>query len=161
MKYFLIVLLASLVMPGVAQSNEEMYARLDKAKKYDSEGFKPIDCFAGQARVRGKRNKRESFSIFLPDKNRKCCGTLVRSARTDEHGHFFVEPLAEGEYFAQFRYKGVQQIASFAILKSYDRCGGSDYVEINFSEPNSAHIQESIVVDGDECEENEPRCFRK
>jgi hypothetical protein len=93
MKHFLIVLLASLVMPGIAQSNQDMYPRLEKAQKYDSEGFALIDCFAGQARVHGKRIKREPFSVFLPDSKKKCCGTIVKNARTDEHGHFVIEPL--------------------------------------------------------------------
>ena len=123
----------------------------------------PIDCFAGQVKVRGKRIMRQPVSVFLPDDNQKCCGTLVKSARTDEHGHFFVEPLREGEYFAQFQFRGAEHVASFAIVESYDRCGGSDYVQINFSDPNKAHIQESIWINdsGRECAENEPQCYRK
>jgi hypothetical protein len=67
-----------------------------------------IDCFAGQVKVRGKRIMREPVSVFLPDDNQKCCGTLVKNARTEEHGLFFVEPLREGEYFAQFEFRGAE-----------------------------------------------------
>jgi hypothetical protein len=106
---------------------------------------------------------REPFSVFLPGDNKKCCGTPVRSARIDDHGHFFVEPLREGEYFVQFQFRGVEHVASFAIVETYDRCGGSDYVQINFTEPNKAQIQESIWINdsGRECEESEPQCYRK
>ncbi|MGA9354816.1 MAG: carboxypeptidase-like regulatory domain-containing protein [Terriglobales bacterium] len=142
---------------------ESKYPRIAKAQKYTSEGFTPVDCFAGQAKVRGKRVKRELYSVFLPDDNKKCCGTPVKSARTDEHGHFFVEPLREGEYFVQFQFKGVGQLASFAILESYESCSEAAYVEINFSAPSKAQIQESIWINdsGQECEGNEPQCFRK
>ncbi|MGA7686185.1 MAG: hypothetical protein WCC32_18825 [Terriglobales bacterium] len=163
MKCFFVLLVGLLAMPGLAQSAQDMQARLAKAQKYDSDGFTPIDCFAGQAKVRGKRIMQESLSIFVPDGNQKCCGALVKSTRTDVHGHFFVEPLREGEYFAQFQFKGVKHVAGFAILESYDRCGESDYVEINFSDPAKAHIQESVWINdsGEECSENEPQCFRK
>jgi hypothetical protein len=163
MKRFFIVLLALMAVPGIAQQTKNLYPRLAKAQKYDSEGFTPIDCFAGQVMVRRKRIMRGAVSVFQPDDGQKCCGTLVKSARTDKHGHFFVEPLREGEYFAKFQFGGVEHTASFAILESYDRCGGNDFVQINFSDPNKAHIQESIWINdsGEECEENEPQCYRK
>jgi hypothetical protein len=109
MKCFFVLLVGLLAMPGLAQSAQDMQARLAKAQK------------------------------------------------------FFVEPLREGEYFAQFQFKGVKHVAGFAILESYDRCGESDYVEINFSDPAKAHIQESVWINdsGEECSENEPQCFRK
>ncbi len=163
MKSFFLVLFVLLAMPSVAQQMKDMYPRWTKAQKYAAEGFKPLDCFAGQVKVRGKRVTREQFSVFLPDDDKKCCGTLVKSARTDEHGHFLVEPMREGEYFAQFQFKGVEHVASFAIIEPYDRCNGSDYVQINFSEPSKAQIQESIWINdsGRECRENEPQCYRK
>ncbi len=142
---------------------EDSYPRWAKAQKYVGTGFQPIDCFAGQVKVRGKRVTREAFSVSLPDGNKKCCGTLVKSARTDEHGHFLVEPMREGEYFAQFQFKGVEHVVSFAIIDTYARCGGSDYLQINFLEPSKAQIQESIWINdsGEECRENEPQCYRK
>jgi hypothetical protein len=163
MKLFLLMSLVLLAMPSVAQQTKDMYPRLAKAQKYAAQGFTPIDCFAGQVKVRGKRIVREPFSVFLPDENKKCCGTLVRSARTDAHGHFFVEPLREGEYLAQFRFRGVEHVASFAIVETYDRCGGSDYVEVNFSDPRKAQIKESVWINdsGRECEQNEPQCYRQ
>jgi hypothetical protein len=53
--------------------------------------------------------------------------------------------------------------APLAIVETYDRCGGSDYVQINFSDPNKAQIQESIWINdsGRECLESEPQCYRK
>ena len=140
-----------------------MYPRWAKAQKYAAEGFQPVDSFAGQVRVRGKRITQEPFSIFLPDATKKCCGALVANSRTDKHGHFVVEPLQEGKYFVQFRFKGAEYVARFAILKSYDRCAGADYLQVDFAEPNKARIQESIWINdsGQECKENEPQCFRK
>ena len=163
MKCFFVVLLALLAIPSLAQQAKDMYPRLAKAQKYASEGFTPIDCFAGQVKVLGKRIMREPVSVFLLTDNQKCCGTLVKSARTDQHGHFFIEPLREGEYFARFQFRGVEHVASFAVVESYDQCGGNDYVQINFSEPNKANIQESIWINdsGRACAENEPQCYRK
>jgi len=142
---------------------EDMYPRWAKAQKYVGTGFQPIDCFAGQVKVRGKRVKREPFSVSLPDDNKKCCGTLVVSKGTDEHGHFVVEPMREGEYVATFQFKGIEHVVSFAIIETYDRCDVSSFVQINFSEPSKPQIQESIWINdsGEDCEENDPQCFRK
>jgi len=57
---------------------KEMYPRWAKAQKYTTDGFKPVDCFAGQVRVHGKKVTTEPFSIFLPDRDKKCCGSLVK-----------------------------------------------------------------------------------
>jgi hypothetical protein len=142
---------------------EESYPRWAKAQKYVGTGFQPIDCFAGQAKVRGKRVTREAFSVFMPNGNKKCCGNVVKRGRTDEHGHFLAEPMREGEYFAQFEFKGVEYVVSFAIIDTYERCGGSDYVQINFLEPSKADVQESIWINdsGEECRESEPQCYRR
>jgi len=113
-------------LPGIAQEKprmEDSYPRWAKAQKYEGTGFQPIDCFAGQVKVRGKRVTRQPFSVFSPNGNVKCCGTLVKGARTDEHGHFVVEPLQEGGYFAQFQFRGVDYAVSFAIIETYDRNG--------------------------------------
>jgi hypothetical protein len=63
----------------------------------------------------------------------------------------------------QFQFRGVEHVASFAVVKSHAQCGGNDYVQINFSEPNKAPIQESIWINdsGRECAENEPQCYRE
>jgi hypothetical protein len=152
--------------PSIGQEKprvEDSYPHRAKAQKYVGTGFQPIDCFAGQVTVRGTRVTREPFSVSLPDGNKQCCGTLVKSARTDAHGHFLAEPMREGEYFAQFQFKGVEHVVSFAIIDTYDRCGGSDYVQINFLEPSKAQIKESIWINdsGEECRANEPQCYRK
>ena|ERR1700733_14890540 len=149
-------------VPGIAQRMEDMYPRWTKAQKYAAAEFQPIDCFAGQARVRGKRVTRQPFSVFSPNGNMKCCATLVKSSRTDEHGHFFVEPMPEGEYFAQFEFQGAQDTTSFAIIQSYSHCG-SEYVEIDFSDPNSARLKQSVEINdsGEGCRANEPQCYHK
>lgn len=162
MKSCFLLSLLLFATPSIAQRMEDMYPRWTKAQKYAAAGFQPIDCFAGQVRVRGKRVTRQPFSVFSPNGNMKCCGTLAKSSRTDEHGHFFVEPMSEGEYFAQFEFKGVQHTTSFAIIQSYAHCG-SEYVEINFSDPNKAQLKQSVEINdsGEECRENEPQCYHK
>jgi hypothetical protein len=137
-------------------------ARLKKAQAYSAEGVKPISCFAGQAKVAKKRLSRELFSVFAPDQDRKCCGTLIKSAQTDQHGHFFVEPLAEGRYFAKFTYRSSDHFISFAVVESYSRCGGT-HLEVNFSKAGEDTIQDCIDIDdsGEPCDEYEPRCYRK
>src|SRR5260370_36956394 len=109
MKCFSIVLLALLAIPSLAQQAKDMYPRLAKAQKYASEGFTPIDCFAGQVKVLGKRIMREPVSVFLPDDNRKSCVTLVTSARTDHHGHFVLSPMRDGADLAQIQFSGAAQ----------------------------------------------------
>ena len=162
MKSFFLVLLALLAMPGVAQQMKDMYPRWTKAQKYAAEGFEPLDCFGGQARVRGKRIVRQTFSVFAPNSDMRCCGEVIKTARTDEHGHFLAEPMAEGKYFAEFEFKGVQHITSFAIIDSYQRCDGT-HVEVEFSDANKAKIGSFVDIDdsGEPCRESEPRCYRK
>ena len=132
------------------------------AQKYALKGLKPLDCFAGQVRVRGKRVSRQTFSVYAPNNEMKCCATLVKTARTDAHGHFLVETMAEGEYFAKFDFKGRQYVTDFAVIQSYKRCEGS-HVELNFSDVDKAIVKTYVDIDdsGDECQPTEPHCFRK
>jgi hypothetical protein len=165
MKSLALLLISLLAVPNLAQENSELTvpnSRWAKAQKYAAQGFEPIDCFAGQVRVHGKRVVREQFSVFAPDLGDRCCGKLIKTAQIDSHGHFFVEPLEEGPYFAQFEFKGAQHATSFAIIQKYDRCG-SAFVEINFDNPKKPELQSFIEVDGPEgdCGENEPQCYRK
>ncbi len=165
MKALFLCLLALSVIPTTGQEEsrmKEMYPRWPKAQKYAAEGFKPLDCFAGQVRVRGKKVTSEPFSVFLPDPDKKCCGPLVKGGRTDEHGHFLVEPMQEGEYFAKFEFKGVQYTENFAVVDSYRRCDGT-HVEVDFSDVNTAKLQTYVDInDSDEpCRESEPQCYRK
>jgi hypothetical protein len=165
MKACAVCLLALFVIPLSGQEDsrmKEMYPRWAKAKKYTAEGFKSLDCFAGQVRVRGKKITREPFSIFLPNPEKKCCGSLVKSGKTDEHGHFLLEPMEEGEYFARFESKGVQYIDNFAVVDSYQRCDGT-HVEIDFSDMNTAKLQTYVDIDdsAQPCRESEPQCYRK
>ena len=92
----------------------------------------------------------------------KCCGERVASGTTDAHGHFFVEPLSEGEYFAQFTGKAVVYTTNFAVIDGYDKCSVM-YVEINFSAPDQCSLQTYIAVDYDEknCPEDDAACYRK
>jgi hypothetical protein len=165
MKAFFLLLLALSMIPGIAQDQSrmrDMYPRWSKAQKYAAEGFEPVDCFAGQVRIRGKRVARQPFSVFAPNGDMKCCGKLLKSARTDEHGHFLVEPMVEGEYFAQFELKGDHYNANFAIIEGYRRCDGT-HIEVNFSDTNNAKVESFVDIDdsGEGCQENEPRCYRK
>ncbi len=52
------------------------------------------------------------------------------NGQTDSHGHFVIEPLSEGEYFAQFEGKGIEYTVSFAVMQDYARCGAG-FVELN------------------------------
>lgn len=165
MKASFLLLLALPVIHGIAQDQsrmKDMYPRWAKAQKYAAEGFQPIDCFAGQGRVRGKRIVRQPFSVFVPNGDRKCCGKLLKSAQTDEHGHFLVEPMTEGVYFVQFEFKGAQYVTNFAIIESYQRCDGS-HIEVNFSDANNVKLQTFADIDdsAEGCHENEPQCYRK
>ena len=133
-----------------------------QAQKYASEGFEPISCFAGQVRVEGKRLSRQPFSLFVPDQEPKCCGALLKSAQTDQHGHFLVEPLPEGRYFAKFKSNGSDDMVSFGVVQSYERCDGTP-LEIKLSKAGKATIQDHIDINdsGEPCEESQPHCYRK
>jgi hypothetical protein len=106
--------------------------------------------------------KEQPFSVFVPNAEMKRCGTVLKSGRTDDHGHFLLEPMQEGEYFAQFEFKGVQYITPFAVIDSYKRCDGT-HVEVDFSDVKKAKIQSFVDINdsGEGCRENEPQCYRK
>src|SRR5260370_39752346 len=113
---YVFILLFPMYRIAQVQSHANDLPPWEKARKYSSEGFQPLDTFAGQATVRGKRIASQSFSIFAPGGDMKCCGEVVKIARTDKHAHFFIEPLAVGEYFAELEFMGIQYITSFAVL---------------------------------------------
>jgi hypothetical protein len=164
-KFSILVPLLLLGVPCIAQEpspSHESYRHSTQAQKYAAKGFEPLDCFAGQVKIRGKRIKEQPFSVFLPNGDTKCCGTLLKSGRTDEHGHFLLEPMQEGEYFAQFEFKGVQYITNFAVIDSYQRCDGT-HVEIDFSDAKKAKIQSFVDIydSGEACRASEPQCYRK
>jgi hypothetical protein len=152
---------AATVYPQSNQS-DAMMVRWKKAQAYASEGFQPISCFAGQVKVAGELISRQPFALFLPDQGRKCCGALLKSARTDQHGHFLVEPLPEGRYFAKFQSNGSDDLVSFAVVESYDRCDGT-HLEINFSKNGKGRVQDHIDINdsGEPCQESEPHCYRR
>jgi hypothetical protein len=159
-KIILILLFSASV--GRPQSADEMLARLNRARMYAAQGFEPVFCFAGQVKVEGKRLSREPYSVFVSDENMKCCGRVVKDGQTDQHGHFLVEPLTEGKYFAKFRSKGSEHLASFAVVDSYQRCG-STHLEINFPRTGGGTIQDHVDINdsGEDCREYEPQCYRK
>jgi hypothetical protein len=70
--------------------------------------------------------------------------------------------MDEGEYFARFEFKEAEYITNFAIIQGYQRCDGT-HIEVNFSDPNNAKVQLYADTDdsGQECQESEPRCYRK
>ena len=161
--FLLALLLPSLI--AMAQNKAQTsatYPRMAKAQQYAAKGFHPIDCFAGQVRLRGKRLAGQPFTIVRPNAEAKCCGEVIKSGRTDSHGHFLVEPLGEGEYFAQFDSKGTQYRMNFAVIESYPRCQGT-HVELNFSAPNECLVQTYADLDDSEtnCSEDSPACYRK
>ena len=155
------LLFTTAVYPQSNQS-DAMMVRWRKAQTYASEGFEPISCFAGQVKVERKRLSRQPFSVFAPGQDKKCCGALLKSARTDEHGHFLVEPLSEGRYFAKFNSNGSDDLVSFAVVESYERCDGT-HLEINFSKTGKSAIQDHVDINdsGEACKEYEPHCYRK
>ncbi|HZP22269.1 MAG TPA: hypothetical protein VFB04_02410 [Terriglobales bacterium] len=165
MRCFLITALLLSSLTIVAQDNaqtEALYPRMAKAQEYAARGFRPLDCFAGQVRVRGKRLSRKSVTVFRPNAEMKCCGEKITSGRTDAHGHFVIEPLPEGEYFAQFTSKSDRYTVSFAVIRGYQRCDGT-HIEINFSAANECSLQTYAGVDYDErdCSEHDAACYRK
>jgi hypothetical protein len=162
MKRFFTLALLLLSTNGFAQDAAQMKARLAKAQEYMAKGFYPVDCFAGQARIRKKRVSRQPLAVFRPNAEMKCCGEGIKYGRTDSHGHFVIEPLAEGEYFAQFEADGIEYTASFAVMQDYDKCGAG-FVELNFSAANQYALQTFVAVDGGQkdCSEDDPACYRK
>jgi hypothetical protein len=162
--FFLPLLLIVALYTSQEQTRtSDPYPRLSKAKEHAAKGFEPVDCFAGQARVLGKRIVRQPFSIYAAKEDLKCCGELVRTATTDAHGHFVVEPMSEGEYFAQFQFKGAQHVTKFAVIDSYQSCSEASHIEINFSDAATAKIQSFVDINdsGEPCQGTEPNCFRK
>lgn len=163
-----VLLMTTLLLPSLtlfAQEKSQMetvYPGWAKAQRYAAAGFHPIDCFAGQVRVRGNRLARQSFAVFRPNAEMKCCGERVKSGTTDKHGHFAVEPLSEGPYFALFSSNGVVYTTNFAVINSYQSCG-SEYVVLNFSATDQCVLQTYIAVDYSEedCSETDPACYRK
>ena len=75
---------------------------------------------------------------------------------------FSKSEMQEGEYFAQFEFKGVKYITNFAVIDSYQRCDGT-LVEIDFSDAKKAKIQSFVDFNdsGEACRESEPQCYRK
>jgi len=125
--------------------------------------FPPLRCFAGQIRVDGKKMKRRPYQLFKAKDDSSCCGDLVKTGRTDEHGHFFVEPLNKGRYYAKFETQEAERTVSFALINTYKKCDAS-FVEIRIAKDGSTSVQNYVGVDeagGPECDENEPSCYRK
>jgi hypothetical protein len=127
-----------------------------------SEDFTPVNCFAGQVRIRNRRLARQSFSVFNATNALQCCGTQVASGKTDIHGHFFVEPLAVGRYFAEFAAKDGKHQISFAIRKAYLRCSEVGRIEVNLLNPKKRTLEEFVDINdsGEPCIDGEPQCFR-
>jgi hypothetical protein len=80
----------------------------------------------------------------------------------DLPNRFSKSEMQEGEYFAQFEFKGVKYITNFAVIDSYQRCDGT-LVEIDFSDAKKAKIQSFVDFNdsGEACRESEPQCYRK
>ncbi|MGB8886288.1 MAG: hypothetical protein WCC87_06160 [Candidatus Korobacteraceae bacterium] len=124
--------------------------------------FQQVWCFAGQIRVNGKRLTRQPFEVFAAKDNLACCGELIKSSRTDEHGHFLVEPLLAGKYYAKFENRSSEEIVSFAVRQNYQKCDWS-HLEIKFLPDGKSTMQEYADVDYDKknCNQDDPACCRK
>lgn len=147
-----------------SQSNQTdaSLARSKQAQIFQSQGFQPVFCFAGQVKIIGKRLSRSPFSVLTANDDMKCCGTPVRSGRTDQHGHFLIEPLPQGRYFAKFVAGGQEELVAFAVVPGYEHCDGT-HLEINFSKTGNGTIQDHIDINdsGEPCQQDEPHCYRK
>jgi hypothetical protein len=159
---FAVFLVCATAVCSQSDPSDATISRVKKSRTYAAEGFEPVFCFAGQVKVEGKRLSRRPFSVSSPDEDRRCCGPVLKTAQTDQHGHFLVEPLPEGRYFAKFKSNGSEDLVSFAVVRSYDRCDGS-HLEINFSKAGKATIQDHIDINdsGEPCQASEPLCYRK
>jgi hypothetical protein len=161
MRGTVVVQLLLLVTAVYPQSNPQRSWR-EQAQIYKSEGFEPVYCFGGQAKSEGKPLRHSPFSLFTPDGEMKCCGTLLNHGRTDQHGHFLIEPLAQGRYFVKFNTRDSEAVVAFAIVRSYERCAAA-HVEIGFLKSGEPAILNYIDINdsGAECRESDPHCFRK
>jgi hypothetical protein len=148
------VLLAALLRPGHSQSRRSEGEELD--------GFQGIWCFAGQVKVEGKRLSGQPFSVFAPKDDMTCCGEILKNSATDKHGHFLVEPLSKGNYYAKFTSRKSEEIVGFAVKKSYEKCDSS-HLEIGILSDGKTTMQEYADIDDswEGCSEYQPQCYRK
>ncbi len=128
----------------------------------DTEHFHQPSCFAGQVRVNGKRLAFRSFEILEPNQNGSCCGKFVRKGKTDQHGHFLIEPLDAGQYYAKFNNRSNVEVVGFSVLHSYDKCDAG-HLEIKFLADGRNTVQEYVDLDVDlsDCNPEEAYCFRR
>ena len=105
------------VLPTVARAQSIHAANVDTF----TEGW----CFAGLVRANGKRLTYSAFEVSVPKDELSCCGTLVRRGKTDQHGHFLIEPLSAGRYYAKFKSHGIEEAVGFAVREGYARCDAS------------------------------------
>jgi len=127
-----------------------------------SEGFYQVQCFGGQVRVNGKRLTYRSVEVLAPNEDGTCCGKLLRKGKTDQHGHFLIEPLDAGNYYARFDSRGVKDVVGFRVLHGYDKCQAG-HVEIGFLPDGRNTIQQYIDLDLDlsDCDPEEAACYRR
>jgi hypothetical protein len=145
-----------LVLVGVGRG------QLTTSQVSQGERFERIWCFAGQVRVNGKQLTFRSVQVFVPNNDQACCGKLVRQGKTDQHGHFLIEPLEAGEYYAKFDNRGQQEVVGFGVLQRYDKCDAG-HVEIRFLPDGRSTIQQYIDLDVDlsACDPEEAACYRR
>ena len=162
MKFCIRIALLLATVCSFGQEQSPLPPRWTKAQKYVGTGFQVVDCFAGQVQIRGRKLRKQPFALFVPKPDNYCCGTVLKRGQTDAHGHFLVEPLEEGKYFARFQQNGVEYTAKVAVIDSYQRCDGT-HVEIDFLDRTKAKLQSYVDIDdsGEPCRETEPRCYRR
>ena len=137
-------------------------AQVNQTGTGTTEHFHQVSCFAGQVRVNGKRLTFRSFEILEPENEGTCCGKLVRKGKTDQHGHFLVEPLDAGQYYAKFNNRSNEEVIGFRVLHRYDKCEAG-HLEIKFLADGRNTFQEYIDLDVDlsDCDPEEAYCFQR
>ncbi len=126
------------------------------------ETFHQVYCFGGQVRINSKRLTFRSYEILLPKEDGSCCGGSVRKGKTDQHGHFLVEPLEAGRYYARFDTRGPEEVVGFRVLQNYDKCNAG-HVEISLLPDGRSTVQQYIDLDVDlsDCDPEEAACYRR
>jgi hypothetical protein len=156
MRYSVIVAAMFAVIAPALLAGQTHDDGLPSSKKFTS-----IKCFAGEVRVDGKRLTFQSYEVVLSSEKGECCGGVVRKGKTDQHGHFVIEPLQAGTYYAKFNSRGREDIVGFRV-SSYDKCRGG-HVEIKFLPDGTSTIQQYLDLDVDmsDCDPEQASCFRR
>lgn len=128
-----------------------------KNQKLAANGFPPVTRWGGQAKLRGKLLVGQPYTIV-----RNGSDAPIAQAHTDQHGHFLVEPLTQGEYIARFEVQSQRYSVKFGIPNGYQRCEQASHVEIHFDDNKKPLLQTFLDINdsGTPCTPSAPECFR-